>query len=160
VAGALALCAVLVVWAGADLAAAYSALFAGALGSRFALLETLVKTAPLILTGLAVALAFRARFWNIRAEGQLYAGAVAATWLGLGSPARPPPLLLPALLLASAAAGGLWALVPGLLKARLRVDDVVTTLLLNYVMLYLVSALVDGPWRDPISQWPQSPDIG
>jgi ABC-type uncharacterized transport system permease subunit len=159
VAAALALCAVLVVWAGADLVAAYAALFAGALGSRFAILETLVKTAPLILTGLAVALAFRARFWNIGAEGQLYAGAVAATWVALGFPGAAPGLLLPALLLASAVAGGLWALVPGLLKARFRVDDVVTTLLLNYVMLYLVSALVDGPWRDPVSQWPQSPDI-
>ncbi len=159
VSAALALCAVLVVWAGADLLDAYAALFAGALGSRFAVLETFVKTAPLILTGLAVALAFRARFWNIGAEGQLYAGAVAATWLGLTLPDAAPGLLLPALLLASAVAGGLWAVVPGLLKARFRVDDVVTTLLLNYVMLYLVSALVDGPWRDPVSQWPQSPDI-
>jgi simple sugar transport system permease protein len=159
VAAALALCAVLVVWAGADLVTAYAALFAGALGSRFALLETFVKTAPLVLTGLAVALAFRARFWNIGAEGQLYAGAVAATWCGLRFGETSPTLLLPGLLLASAVAGGLWALLPGLLKARLRVDDVVTTLLLNYVMLYLVSALVDGPWREPVSQWPQSPDI-
>jgi simple sugar transport system permease protein len=90
VAAALALCAVLVVWAGADLATAYAALFTGALGSRFAILETLVKTAPLILTGLAVALAFRARFWNIGAEGQLYAGAIAATWLALGFPDAAP----------------------------------------------------------------------
>ena len=156
---ALAVSAILVVWAGADLGTAYAALVAGALGSRFAVLETFVKTAPLILTGLAVAVAFRARFWNLGAEGQLYAGAVAATWLGLTFPETTPWLLLPALLLASAVAGGLWALVPGLLKTRLRVDDVVTTLLLNYVMLYLVSALVDGPWRDPVSQWPQSPEI-
>ncbi|MBI3456572.1 MAG: ABC transporter permease [Candidatus Rokubacteria bacterium] len=156
---ALALCSILVVWAGADLATAYTALFAGALGSRFAVLETFVKTAPLILTGLAVALAFRARFWNIGAEGQLYAGALAATWFGLTFTQTAAWLLLPLLLLASAAAGGVWALFPGLLKARLRVDDVVTTLLMNYIMLYLVSALVDGPWRDPVSQWPQSPEI-
>ncbi|MBI2466758.1 MAG: ABC transporter permease [Candidatus Rokubacteria bacterium] len=156
---ALALCSVLVLWAGADLMTAYAALFAGALGSRFAVLETFVKTAPLILTGLAVALAFRARFWNIGAEGQLYAGALAATWFGLTFTQTAAWLLLPLLLAASIAAGGLWALFPGLLKARLRVDDVVTTLLMNYVMLYLVSALVDGPWRDPVSQWPQSPEI-
>ena len=156
---ALALCSVLVLWAGADLIPAYAALFAGALGSRFAALETFTKTAPLILTGLAVALAFRARFWNIGAEGQLYAGALAATWFGLTFTQTAAWLLLPLLLAASIAAGGLWALFPGLLKARLRVDDVVTTLLMNYVMLYLVSALVDGPWRDPVSQWPQSPDI-
>ncbi len=159
VSAALALCAILVVWAGADLGAAYVALVAGALGSRFAVLETFVKTAPLVLTGLAVAVAFRARFWNIGAEGQLYAGAVAATWLGLTFADVTPWFLLPGLLLASVLAGGLWALVPGLLKMRLRVDDVVTTLLMNYIMLYLVSALVDGPWRDPVSQWPQSPDI-
>lgn len=156
---ALALCSILIVWAGADLGTAYAALFVGALGSRFAILETFVKTAPLILTGLAVALAFRARFWNIGAEGQLYAGALAATWLGLTLTQVAAWLLLPLLLLASVAAGGLWALFPGLLKARLKVDDVVTTLLMNYIMLYVVSALVDGPWRDPVSQWPQSPDI-
>lgn len=156
---ALILCAVLVLWAGANLGTAYLALFDGALGSRFAVLETFVKTAPLILTGLAVALAFRARFWNIGAEGQLYAGALATTWLALTFPEASPWILLPAMLAASAAAGGLWALGPGLLKARFRVDDVVTTLLLNYIMLYLVSALVDGPWRDPVSQWPQSPEI-
>lgn len=156
---ALALCALLILWAGADLVRAYAALFAGALGSRFAILETFVKTAPLTLTGLAVALAFRAKFWNIGAEGQLYAGATAATWFGLTFTESPAWLLLPMLLLGSFVAGGLWALVPGLLKARLKVDDVVTTLLMNYIMLYLVSALVDGPWREPVSQWPQSPDI-
>lgn len=156
---ALALCALLVLWAGVDLLSAYTALFAGALGSRFAVLETFVKTAPLILTGLAVALAFRARFWNIGAEGQLYAGALAATWFGLTFTGTPTGLLLPLLLAGSFAAGGLWALVPGLLKTRLKVDDVVTTLLMNYIMIYLVSALVDGPWREPVSQWPQSPDI-
>lgn len=156
---ALALCSGLVLWAGTDLRTAYAALFDGALGSRFAILETCVKTAPLVLTGLAVALGFQARFWNIGAEGQLYAGAIAATWFGLSFGETSPWLLLPALLLGSLVAGGVWALVPGLLKARLRVDDVVTTLLLNYVMLYLVSAIVDGPWRDPVSQWPQSPDI-
>jgi simple sugar transport system permease protein len=155
----MALCGLLIVWAGADLVTAYTALFLGALGSRFAILETFVKTAPLILTGLAVALAFRARFWNIGAEGQLYAGALVATWFGLTFTRTPGWLLLPALLLGSFVAGGLWALIPGLLKARLKADDVVTTLLMNYIMIYLVSALVDGPWRDPVSQWPQSVDI-
>ncbi len=156
---ALALCALLILWAGADLLVAYAALLVGALGSRFAILETFVKTAPLILTGLAVALAFRARFWNIGAEGQLYAGAVAATWFGLAFTGTTGWLLIPFLLLASFVAGGLWALVAGLLKARFKVDDVVTTLLMNYIMIYLVSALVDGPWRDPVSQWPHSVDI-
>ncbi|MFQ5828408.1 MAG: ABC transporter permease [Candidatus Methylomirabilia bacterium] len=155
----LGLCSLLVLWAGADLITAYRALFTGALGSRFAVLETFVKTAPLILTGLAVALAFRARFWNIGAEGQLFAGAVAATWFGLTFTQTPSWLLLPFLLLGSFAAGGLWALVAGLLKGRFKVDDVVTTLLMNYIMIYLISALVDGPWREPVSQWPQSPDI-
>ncbi len=156
---AFALGAVLIRWAGVDLLTAYAALFGGALGSRFALLETLVKTGPLVLTGLAVALAFRARFWNIGAEGQLYAGAVAATWVGLTFTETTAWVVLPLLLAGSFAAGGLWALIPGMLKARFRVDDVVPTLLMNYIMLYLVSALLDGPWREPVSQWPQSAEI-
>ena len=79
---ALALCSTLIMLAGANVVDAYRALFTGAVGSRFDLLETMVKAAPLVLTGLAVAVAFRARFWNIGAEGQLLAGAMAAAFVG------------------------------------------------------------------------------
>lgn len=156
---ALGLCSVLIVWAGANLFTAYGAMFAGALGSRFSLLETFVKSAPLTLTGIAVAVAFRAKFWNIGAEGQLFAGALAATWFGLTFTRTPSWILLPLVILGGFAAGALWAAIPGLLRAYARVDDVVTTLLMNYIMIYLVSALLDGPWREPVSGWPQSPEI-
>ncbi|MCW8209087.1 ABC transporter permease [Verminephrobacter aporrectodeae subsp. tuberculatae] len=151
----------LVLWAGAPLGPTYALLLRGALGSVFALTETLTRATPLILTGLAAALAFRARLFNIGTEGQLYAGALAAVAVGgmHGGTGLdwPPGLLFPALLLASAGAGALLLLGPALLRARLGVDEVVTTLLLNFIVLLLVSALLDGPMKDPLSMgWPQS----
>ena len=95
----LALCSTLIVLAGANVLDAYRALFAGALGSRFNLVETVVKAAPLVLTGLAVAVAFRARFWNIGAEGQLLAGAMAAAFVGARE-GLPGWSLVPAMILA------------------------------------------------------------
>lgn len=151
----------LVLWAGAPVGATYVHLFTGAFGSLFALSETLTRTVPLILTGLAAAVAFRARLFNIGAEGQLYAGAVAAVAVGgLHGGAGlewPVYVLFPLMLLAAALAGALWLLGPALLKTRLGVDEVVTTLLLNFVMLLLVSYLLDGPMKDPLAMgWPQS----
>ena len=154
----LVLCGGLVALAGADVLEAYGVLFASALGSGFSLGETLVKAAPLVLTGLAVAVAFRARFWNIGAEGQLLCGAMAAAFVGAleGLPAWS---LVPAMLLAAAAAGGLAAALPAWLKLRLEVDDVVATLMLNFIVFYAMMALLDGPWKDPLSGYPDSPDI-
>jgi len=155
----LLIAAVPILIAGGNLWKAYGSIFYGALGNRFNLLETFVKASPLILTGLAVAFAFRARFWNIGAEGQLYAGAVAATVIGVYGTWLPPSLKLPAILVAGFLAGGLWATIPALLKTRFKVDDVVTTLLLNYVMLHLVGTLLFGPLQEPGSSWPRSPQI-
>ncbi|MBA4257029.1 MAG: ABC transporter permease, partial [Polaromonas sp.] len=153
--------ALLVRWAGAPVGQTYALLFQGAYGSVFALTETLTRATPLILTGLAAAVAFRARLFNIGAEGQLYAGALAAVAVGglhggTGL-AWPPAVLFPLMLLAAALAGALLLLGPALMKSRLGVDEVVTTLLLNFIMLLLVSALLDGPMKDPLSMgWPQS----
>ena len=150
----------LVLWAGESVTAAYALLFKGAFGSRFALTETFARATPLILTGLAAAVAFRAKFWNIGAEGQLYCGALATTWLGTGMLTLHPALLIPALFAAGALAGGLALLIPVLLKVRLKVDEVVTTLLLNFVILLLVNYLVEGPWKDPMSLgWPQAAPV-
>ncbi len=154
----LLICAGLVAMAGADVLAAYSKLLLSAVSSRFNFVETLVKAAPIAFTGLAVAVAFRAKFWNIGAEGQLLAGAMAAAFIG-GRAALPGWSLVPLMLLCGMAAGAAWALLPALLKTRYRVDDVVTTLLLNFIMFYLMMALVDGPWKDPLSGYPDSPDI-
>ncbi len=151
----------LVAWAGAPVGQAYALLLQGGFGSRFALTETLTRATPLIFTGLAAAVAFRARLYNIGAEGQLYLGALAAVAVGglhggTGF-ALPPWLLLPLMLVAAAAAGALLLLLPTLLKTRFAVDEVVTTLLLNFIVLLFVGAMLDGPIKDPAAMgWPQS----
>lgn len=150
-----------VAWAGAPLGRTYALIFEGGFGSRFAWSETLTRATPLILTGLAAAVAFRAHFYNIGAEGQLYAGALAAVAVGGladGSGwAASPALLFPAMVAAAMAAGALLLLVPALLRTRLQVDEVVTTLLLNFIVLLFVSMMLDGPMKDPMAMgWPQS----
>ena len=142
--------------AGGNVFKAYGALFQGALGSRFNLLETFVKASPLVLTGLAVAFAFRARFWNIGAEGQLLAGAIGATWVGVYWTWLPSFLMLPAVLVIGFLFGGIWASIPAFLKTKLKVDDVVTTLLMNYVILHIMGAFLFGPMQQAGSSWPRS----
>lgn len=151
----------LVAWAGAPVGRAYALLLEGGFGSRLALTETLTRATPLILTGLAAAVAFRARLFNIGAEGQLYAGALAAVAVGGlhgGSGFEAPLwLLFPLMLAAAMATGALLLLGPALLKSRLGVDEVVTTLLMNFIVLLGVSALLDGAMKDPTAMgWPQS----
>jgi len=157
VAVTLLLCAALIVWAGAPVGRAYLLLFDGAFGSRFAITETLTRATPLILTGLAAAVAFRAHFYNIGAEGQLYLGALAAVALGSSGISAPPFVLFPLMIVAGMAAGAALLLVPALAKTRLGVDEVVTTLLLNFIVLLFVSMMLDGPMKDPTAMgWPQS----
>jgi simple sugar transport system permease protein len=153
----LVLCSGLIALAGAPVLDAYGIMFAGALGGRFNVVETLVKAAPMIFTGLAVAVAFRAKFWNIGAEGQLYAGAVAATYVG--SFPMPGLVAMPAMALAGAAAGAAVALIPAALRVKLKVDDVVSSLLLNSIVILAVMTLIEGPWKDPFSGYPISPPI-
>jgi ABC-type uncharacterized transport system permease subunit len=153
--------ALLVAWAGAPVGRSYALLLQGGFGSVFAWSETLTRAIPLVLTGLAATVAFQAKLYNIGAEGQLYAGAVAAvavgglhggTGFGL-----PTPLLFALMLSAAAAAGALLLLGPALMKSRLGVDEVVTTLLLNFIVLLGVGALLDGPMKDATAMgWPQS----
>ena len=127
----------------------------GAVGSKFALLETLNRATPLIFCGLSVAVAFRARLWNIGAEAQFYAGAVVAVLLGTG--AIGAPFVLPVSAVMAMLAGAVVLLGPVLLKTRLGVDEVVTTLLLNFIMLLFVSYLLEGPMKDPAGMgWPKS----
>ena len=141
--------------AGANPFAVLGQIAKGALGSKLAVLETLNRATPLIFTGLAVAVAFRAKLWNIGAEAQLYAGAILAVVLGTG--VLGSPWVLPVSALAAMLAGAALLLGPVLLKTRLGVDEVVTTLLLNFIMLLLVSYLLEGPMKDPGGMgWPKS----
>jgi len=150
-----------VAWAGAPIGQTYALMFDGGFGSRFAWSETLTRATPLMLTGLSAAVAFRARLWNIGAEGQLYAGALAAVAVGglhggsgFGVPAA---VLFPAMLGAAVLAGAVLLLIPTLLRTRFGVDEVVTTLLLNFIVLLFVSMMLDGPMKDPTALgWPQS----
>jgi ABC-type uncharacterized transport system permease subunit len=151
----------LVLWAGAQVAPTWGHLLRGGFGSVFAWTETLTRATPLILTGLAATVAFKARLFNIGAEGQLYAGALAAIAVGGlhgGEGFGLPDAVLFVLMVGAAAiAGALLLLGPALLKARLGVDEVVTTLLLNFIVLLGVSALLDGAMKDPTAMgWPQS----
>ena len=148
---------VLIAQAGAPVGPSWMAMLNGAFGSKLAITETLTRATPLIFTGLACAIAFRSRLWNIGAEGQLYAGALAVAALGSGVIQAPGYVLIPLVMLAAALAGAAMLMGPALLKRYMNVDDVVTTLLLNFIMALFVSIMVQGPMRDPMSMgWPQS----
>ena len=128
----------------------YIAMFKGAFGSWPNFSEILVKTIPLMLTGLGVSIAFRMEFWNIGAEGQLTIGGVATAWVALfWSKGMPAWMVLPTALMIGALAGALWAGIPAALNAYLKVNETLTTLMLNYVAILFSQHLYYGPWRDP-----------
>jgi simple sugar transport system permease protein len=158
VAAALALSGILIAIAGAPVLDAYWRILTGAFGSRLSATETLTRSTPLMLTGLAAAVAFRARLWNIGAEGQFLVGAIAVAAVGSTLLAELPALLLiPTLLVAGAIAGMLLMLIPLWLRLRFSVDEVVTSLLFNFIALLFVSMLIDGVLKDPMAfGWPQS----
>lgn len=149
--------AVLLALGGHDPVAGAGAMLRGAFGSWNTFTSiTLVRSVPLILTGLAVALAFRAGVWNIGAEGQLYAGAIAAVWVGLRGEGLPAGLLVPLVLLAAALGGALWASVPTLMRLRLGVGEVITTILMNFVGIHLAAYMVHGPMQEARGVFPQT----
>jgi general nucleoside transport system permease protein len=146
--------------AGYDAGRALVALWRGSFGSTNAFASaTLVRATPLLLAGLGVALAFRAGIWNIGAEGQLLAGAIAATGLSIVLNDVPRLLLVPAVLVAGAFAGMFWASIAELLRRRRGVLEVISTIMLNFVALHLVGVLVHGPLQEPLGIYPQSPPI-
>ncbi len=157
---ALALAAIPLLAAGANPIVAYAEMFRGVFGSVFAFSEVLTRATPLIFTGLAAALAFQAKLWNIGAEGQLYLGAMAAVAIGSGVLDVPGILLLPLIVILGAAAGAAGMVAPTYLKTRFGADEVVTTLLLNFIILIFVQMMLEGPLQDPMSLgWPQSAPV-
>ena len=136
---------------------ALAAFWRGAFGSRYAILSgTLVRAVPLILAGLAVALAFRAGVLNIGAEGQLLAGAGGAAAIGIAAGNRLGPLAPLAVLAAGALLGAAWAGIAAVLRSRYGVREVISTIMLNFVALYGVGWLVHGPLQEPSHVYPQS----
>jgi len=137
----------MIFWAyGHNPVTAYQGIFASTLGNFRGFAEVLRKTIPLLLAGVGLVLAFRAQFWNIGAEGQILAGAVAASGVALFVPLGAPWLLI-AMFVAGFLGGAVWGLLPALLKVRLGVSEIITTLMLNYVALYGVQYLIYGPWK-------------
>ena len=142
--------AVLLALAGANPWLTYKAMALGAFGGKYNISETMVKAIPLMLCGLGVSVAFRMLFWNIGAEGQLAVGGIAAAGVALFWADRiPSSLLLPTMVVAGFVAGALWGLIPALLKAYVRVNEIITTLMMNYIAILWVEHLFYGPWKDP-----------
>jgi simple sugar transport system permease protein len=153
---ALVLAAGLIAVAGVNPLSAYAEMLKGALGSRLAVTEMLTRATPLILTGLAAAVAFRTRLWNIGGEGQFYLGALVTAWVGHAL-TLPGPVGIAVLMVCGMAAGALLLAGPALMRLRFGVDEVVTTLLLNFIVILFVGLMIEGPLRDPLAfGWPQS----
>lgn len=150
---------IFIIYAGANPLQAYYYILKGALGSLYSITETLVTATPFLFTGLAVAVAFTSKFWNIGMEGQLFAGGLASVWVALTFSELHPFLLITLAILAGFIAGGLWGMLAGYLKEWFAANEVVTTIMLNYIMIYIVDIILEGPWRNPITNWPQSPLI-
>jgi simple sugar transport system permease protein len=131
-------------------------MLSGAFGSINGLAETLVKATPLLLASLGVSVAFRSRLFNVGAEGQLYIGALAATLVAFRTGGLAPGLAIALVILAGALGGGAWGLIPGYLKARHGLDEIIVTIMLNYVATLLISFLVRNNLRDPSGYLPHS----
>jgi ABC-type uncharacterized transport system permease subunit len=152
---ALALGALVIMATGSNPLEAYSAALKSALGSNYRVLNTLCNTTVLIMTGLGCSVAFNAGIQNIGAEGQLYLGAFAAAIVGLAEGI--PPVIHVILVLATAAGVGmLWALIPGVLRTRRGTDEVVVTLMMNYIAILLCSYFVNYPFRNRAVTWPET----
>ena len=134
----------------------FSALLTGAAGDQYRLTETLVKACPLLYTGLAVTLALHAGVWNIGAEGQLLLGALATAWAGRYTAPLSPALGVPVVCGAAMLAGSLWASCAALLKSNRGVNEVISTIMLNFIAAGLVSYCVHGPLMEAAAQYPQT----
>jgi ABC-type uncharacterized transport system permease subunit len=156
---ALATVAVLLIAIGSDPRDAFRDMWSAAVGDRFALSTTVTKTLPRLLPALGIALALRAGLWNIGAEGQLYIGALATTAAALYAPGVGGAALIAVSLVAGALAGAGWALIPGVLRAKRGVSEVITSLMLVYIGVQLTSYVLQGPWAAPGATFPASPFV-
>ncbi|MDD5367857.1 MAG: ABC transporter permease [Anaerolineaceae bacterium] len=155
----LLLAAGLVIAAGVDPIKAYGALITGAFGDAWSTGNSLGRATPLILAGLGVAFAFKSGVWNVGAEGQIYIGALCATLVGLFVKGLPAFIHLPLSLLAGFTGGAIWGGIAGYLKARFKINEVISTLMLNYIAIYIVGALVRGPIIEFPNHEPQTAQV-
>ncbi len=135
----------------------YIGIYQGAFGDSFSFSETLVAATPIMLCGLGVAIAQWLGMMNVGVEGQLYLGAIGATYVALNCHFTHSWQLLPLMLVGAAICGGFWSFIPAILRVTIGVSEVITTLLMNYIALLLVEFLIHGPWEDPNNvSWPQT----
>lgn len=139
---------------------AYGALIDGSVGSFNAVVQTLVESTPLLLAGLAVGLGFKAGLFNIGAQGQFLLGALGAAVVGGWLAGGPAWLAIPLAVLAGIVAGAIYGFIPGVLKAFTGAHEVVTTIMLNYIAVYILAYLITGPLRDPFATFARTVDVG
>ena len=145
---ALVVISIIFLIAGVNPVFAISEIFSGSFGTFYGIKETITKAIPLILIGAGLTLAFRAKFWNIGAEGQMLMGAIFATWTGLTfGDALPPYIIVPLIFLAGFIGGGLWGIIPAILKIKYSINEVISTLMLNYICAEILTMLIVGPWK-------------
>lgn len=156
VAMALLVGAVIILVTGASPVTAYRAILSGAFGSVNSISETLVKAAPLVLAGCGLAIAYRANMWNIGGEGQIFIGGLASIVVGLYLGNLPAYVVLPLAALAGFLGGAIWAAIPGVLKVRLGIDEVINTIMMNYVATLGVDWIIHGPLKDPAASFPRT----
>lgn len=154
----LSICAVLLLWQDKSIIQGLQVLWAGTFGELWALEEALLKAVPIFLCSLGVAVAFRMQIWNIGAEGQFALGAIGASWMALAFPNLPQWVLLPLMFLMALVLGAVWALIPAFLRLRLKVNEIISTLMLNYIAILSIDYLVLRVWKDP-SGFPVSPEF-
>lgn len=139
----------------------YRDMVIGAWGSPTVIRETIKLAVPLLITAIALALAFKMKFWNIGGEGQILAGAIAAGYFGFFTAQYfPKPILIALMMLAGMLAGGLYGLIPAIFKAKWKTNETLFTLMLNYIALAFVKYLMNGPWKASGSSFPKMPMIG
>lgn len=146
---ALLIASIPIILAGKSPIDAYRELVNGAVGTIIRVGVTLTRATPILLTGLAASLSFRSGIFNVGGEGQLYMGALGATLVALYFPNLPGYILIPLAFLAAFAMGGFWSLIPGLLKVFKKVDEVIVTIMMNFIAFWIVSYLVHGPLKEP-----------
>lgn len=152
--------ALLILFAGANPFEAYAVMLQGALGGGRQIQETILKATPLLIMGLGLSVAFRARVWNIGGEGQYYMGALVGGTIGLTFPGWPRPLLIVAMLAGGLVGGLLWAALAGLMKVRRGVSEIISTLMLNYIAILFVQYMARGPLQEPGGYLPESAQLG
>lgn len=149
VVAALVFAALVILLLGYNPITVYSKIIEGSLFTSFRIQETLHKAIPLIVLSLGVSIAFKMKFWNIGAEGQFYLGAFGASLVALNLPELPAYILLPLMFFAGFVFGGIWSLIPALIKAKLGASESLVTLMMNYIAIKFITYLQYGPWKDP-----------